>query len=38
MDCLRYGVVEFDKVAIVRPAGEEITGSGFSPVDKRAGY
>ncbi|UWQ30251.1 hypothetical protein [Leisingera sp. M523] len=38
MDALRYGIVEFSKIATVRPAGEEFTGSGFTPVDKRAGY
>lgn len=39
MDCLRYGVVGFDLVAIVRPAqmDEQLSG-GFRAVDKRAGY
>ena len=38
MDCLRYGVVGFDKVAAVRPAGDDTLTGGFTPVDKRAGY
>lgn len=38
MDALRYGVVEFGSIAIVRPSGDEFTAPGFRPVDKRAGY